>query len=256
MFGWADRAVARWYVNQGDRQIEAGDESKAQKKYESALARDEASSDAHARLAKIALERKEFEDAATHYRAALKLDSDNIEYAMNLGESLGELSMTSMDRPKHLLAAARAFQHAREIDPRNFTAALRLGQCYRCLGEDQAAIAVLEEAVNLDPVSSDVHLELASIHEARGDHREALAHYQKVLKLDPNDVSAHNRAAAVNFELARTGGARGLLAKQRAMAHLKRSLEINPNQPRLRDVAGVPNVEQTQIIASGEPDAQ
>ena len=256
MFGWADRAVAQWYVDRGESRMEAGDATKAQKQFESALGRDEACSRAHARLGQLASGRKDFEQAAEHYRAAMKLDPDSLDYAMNLGEALGELSATSMDRPKHLLAAARAFQHAREIEPRSFAAAFRLGQCYRCLGEDQAAIAILEEAASLDPVSADVQLELASIHEARGDHREALAHYQKVLKLDPNDVNAHNRSAAVNMELARSGGARGLLARQRAMAHLKRSLEINPNQPRLPNLTGLPDEGSVQAIVSGEPDTQ
>ena len=61
-------------------------------------------------------------------------------------------------------------------------------------------------------------------------------HFNQALRTDNRDSAAHNGCGLVNRALAEAGGARGSLARERAIAHFRRSLQINPHQPQIRSM--------------------
>ena len=102
-----------------------------------------------------------------------------------------------------LLAAATNFNKARELDPRNPTAALGLGEIALGQGSTSAAVSHLRRAVKLRPGSSRAHTSLGEALLASGKRRDAAASFRRALKIEPGDA----RAQAGLDEA--TGGVRG-----------------------------------------------
>jgi len=107
-----------------------------------------------------------------------------------------------------------------------------------------AAVAALEQAAELDPGRTDAHYNLAvvygllamsdlAVEELFDDHvdeeillQNAIEEYQTVLEIEPGHVAAHNNLATI-FAL---HGERDL-----AIAELQLSLELDPDQPEIRE---------------------
>ncbi len=90
--------------------------------------------------------------AMAEYRAALRLDPQNV----NVHNSLG----VCMARIKDFGAARESFQAALAINPHESMAAFNLGMLKRLENEAEAALALFESAHSLDPLSFDINLQL------------------------------------------------------------------------------------------------
>ena len=227
------RSIAERSVKRGDAMLVKADEPHAVSAFENALAHDPNNVVAHARLGRIHTEAGDYNRAAEHWRAALKLAPENRDYAIALAGSLDHQAATSIDRPQILRAAIRAYRHALWLDPDHLYAAMGLGRCLRQLGEFELAVNAFRDAERIDPSASVVHTELAATYADQRRYEQALAEYRLALKLDPDNLAAHNAAGEINMKLSRQPDTKQPLAKERALAHFRRSLQINPDQPRI-----------------------
>jgi tetratricopeptide (TPR) repeat protein len=228
------RAVARQDAAKGCDLAAKGDDAAASAAFQGAVSHDPHNAIAHANLGRIEAAAGHPDEAVRHYQIAVRSAPESSEYAFALADCLDRMSETSLDRQRTGDAAIRAYLHARGLDPNNLETTIRLGACYRRQGAFAEAIAVLREAETLDSTSARVHNELASTFEDLGDGNKALAEYTEALKIDPNNLAAHNGCGAINIMLSRRSEGEHPLARQRAIAHLRRSLEIDGEQPRIR----------------------
>jgi len=228
------RAVAEQRVEQGERLVKRKAWDQARVAFERAAAADPKNAEAHARLARLLARGRDDRRACAEYRAALRADPDNLDDALALGDCLCRLAETSMDRQQLYAAAVRVFQYARSIKPADGSALMHLGACYRQMGDDRQAIAILREAERLNPGSTSVHNELAAAYETIGDDEQALAQYAAALAIDPDNLLAHNRAGEINLRISERGGAGAASARRRALAHFALSMRIDAAQPQVR----------------------
>jgi len=226
-------AVAASHARRAEALVNRGDDAGAAGAYEAALDHDPNNAALHAEAAKVYARRGQLDFAVGHYQAAVRAESNNAEYALALAETLVRCAENSVDRRERLEAAERAYGHARWLAPERPDIALKYARCLRGLGRFRAAVRMLGEAQRLDPSSSDVHIELASIHHETGDLDAAFVEYGQALKLDPENVTAHNACGFLNLELSRRPDSQRPLARERAIAHFRKSLELNPDQPRI-----------------------
>ncbi|MBN2562249.1 MAG: tetratricopeptide repeat protein [Phycisphaerae bacterium] len=237
------RSIARQQVKRAQHSLDKGDHDGAAKALQSATAHDPQNAAAHAELGHFYAEAGKLEEAIHHYRSAVKAAPDKLDHVLDLARTLQRQAATSMDRPEILDAALRAYRHARWLDPDNLDAAVGLGSCYVQLGMFDLALAQLQDAKTIDPTAAVVNTELATLHTERAaayfaeaDYASALAEYRRALDFAPDNCTAHNGCGKVNLQISRQGGPKQLLARERALAHLRKSLQVNPDQPRIEAV--------------------
>jgi tetratricopeptide (TPR) repeat protein len=159
-----------------------------------------------------------------------------------------------MDRDKLLQSAARAYQYAQSLKPDNLMATLELAACYREYGEFAKATSTLHDAAKLHPQSSAIHTQLGEVYHAQGRFDEALAEFKTALRLDPGDFAAHNGCGVVNAAVAQARGPKGSMARARAIAHFRRSLELSGDQPQVRRALQRLEPYQWTVVVDQPPD--
>lgn len=228
------RSLAMHHLHRGERLLANDDPTGAITAFQRAVAHDPKIASAHAQLGRIHAHAGDLEKAVRHYRAAVKAAPDNASHALTLADALQHLATTSMDRAAILRAAVRAYRHALGLGPDSFKGTLGLARCYHELGAFDLAARALLAAGDLDPSAAIIHTELAAIHTARGYPRRALNAYKAALKIDPDDLRAHNGSGEINLALSRRSGSRPPFAREKALAHFRKSLQLSPEQPHIR----------------------
>lgn len=197
-------------------------------------------------------------DAASSYLQALKLNPADVKSNMNIA-----LVYTALGHPEEGLPYAKK---AVELDPKSADASSNLGVVLDQMGNPSAAEAAYRKALELSPDSASVALNLAGSLVSQKRYKDAAGVYDQVIKMKdsslarqrygyallqldrPADAIAQFSAAirqdAGNY-LAFNGLGDAALAQYRASAMLdekkrtqavdywKKSLELNPNQPRV-----------------------
>lgn len=230
------RTVARQQVSEGERLLAWSRPREAQAAFQRAEKADPHNATAHGRLGELFARDGEYERAAEEYRLALRANPNHLGYALGLGDSLRHSAETSMQRPQVYAAAIRVYRYARSLYPVNVQAAIGLGISLHQTGAHRQAAETLKEVQRLRPGSTEVHNALAAAYDALGDEETALRQCAMTLKLDSANLLAHNRAARINLRISRQGGEASSLALRRARHHLRRSLRIDPAQPRIREL--------------------
>lgn len=227
-------AAVRRSLERGDALIAQQDREGAAQVYQDALRKNPNHPALNARLGHLYFQNGEYERAAGFYRTALKADSNCFHYALSLAQCQSRLAATSLDRDRQMEAAARAFQFAQSLDPQNFTATIQLAMCYREMGDFGQATTILMEAVRQHPQAAIIHTQLGEIYHSQNDLDHALAEFKTALTCDSKDLAAHNGCAVVNTAIAQAGGSKSCIARERAVAHFRRSLQLNSQQPQVR----------------------
>jgi tetratricopeptide (TPR) repeat protein len=160
-------------VAKGYEALRAGDPATARRHYESALAADPASLDAHLGLATAAARTGDRDTAARHYRRALALDPRNPSAVAGLA------SLADFSRPQGLEEQLRA-----DITryPQSPSLHFTLGNLYASQSRWTEAQAAYFEAYRLDPDSADVAYNLAVSLDNLGQSRLAADFYQRALR--------------------------------------------------------------------------
>lgn len=204
--------------------------------WEAELRDDPANPIAHRQIAEVYARQAEYKLAAEHFAAALKLVPDSFQTAMDLARCYVRLASTSMDRPRYLEAAARAYRHAQSLNTGSFKATLELAQCYRHLGETRKALEALRSAAQLYPESAEVNGELAAVYHRSGDYATAIKYYRRAIQSSPPDARLECGIGRSYAALARAGGPTGGKAREQAVAHLRRALELDPEDGSARGI--------------------
>jgi serine/threonine-protein kinase len=89
-----------------------------------------------------------------------------------------------------LLAAATNYNKARELDPKNATAVLGLGEIALSQGSTDAALSHLRRAARLTPRSARAHTLLGEALLASGRRQDAAASFKRALKIEPENARA------------------------------------------------------------------
>lgn len=230
------RTVARQHVSEGERLLDRSRPREARAAFRRAVKADPHNATAHGRLGELFASDGKYERAAQEYRLALRANPNNLDFALGLGNSLRRSAETSMQRSQVYAAAIRAYRYARSLQADNVQAAVGLGISLHRAGAHRRAVETLEEVQRLRPGSTEVHNALAAAYDALGDEEAALRQCAMTLKLDSDNLLAHNRAAQINLRISRRGDAESSVALGRARHHLRRSLRIDPAQPRIREL--------------------
>jgi tetratricopeptide (TPR) repeat protein len=197
--------------------------------------------------------------AAASYARALKLNPNDMKSNMNLG--LVYLGLGQYDQ------AAQYGQRAVDLDPKSATARANLGIIYDARGEYTKAESAYRQALELDSSQQSTLLNLGSNLIMQGKTREAVATLQQALKLadtalarkrlgdayaankqydealkeynsalknNPRYFPAMNEMGLVLIEQYRQSLELDEQKKIAAVAIWERSLQIQPNQPRVQ----------------------
>ena len=135
-------------------------------------------------MARVALERSDYAAAEKHVRAALALDSLDVE-ALEMEAKLSWLR----GQPAEAVS-----QYERLIDRDGGSTDVHngLGIALASEGKTQEGIKHFREALKLDPRSPETNHNLASALLNEGKVQEAIGHFRLVLAIDPRMAEAHN----------------------------------------------------------------
>ena len=150
------------------------------------LAKNPAAWTAHLNLACILAERKEYDQAITHFAESLKLNPQNPVAHANLGHAL-MLEGRLAEAESHL-------QTALALKPAYAQAHKLLASLLAQQGKDQAALEHLRTALSLEP-DATTRLRLAALLHKTGQVRQAIAEYRRILALQPESVEPLNNLA-------------------------------------------------------------
>jgi tetratricopeptide (TPR) repeat protein len=161
--------------------------------------------------------------AITYYKRALAIDP---EFALANAELASAYRLPSSSG---ILGAADAIPEAEAVARKALAADNQLAEAHAALADikrDQwdwvGAEQEYRRAVQLNSNLELAHLGLANYFSATGRAREALTEIQHVIESDPISVPAAIAAAAVDYNLRRY---------DRALAGLKRAVELDPSRP-------------------------
>jgi tetratricopeptide (TPR) repeat protein len=86
--------------------------------------------------------------------------------------------------------AAAEFRKAIAVKPDSFTARVNLGATLTQLGDRKGAAEQFEEAIRIEPRKPNAHYNLAVLLSGDNKHEQAINHLQLVVEIDPGDVDA------------------------------------------------------------------
>lgn len=162
-------------------------------------------------------------DALCEFDGALGLD------AGARGAHAGRArSLHGLGRHRAALAAAR---RAAEASPGGADAHSLMAGIYLSMGRMDDAASSLEAAVRLDPSRLADHRSLCAILRERGRHEAACEAHERAGQLFPDDARLHyNHGLALEF-LARERPAEAEGLRRRAVAAIRRAIELAPHDP-------------------------
>ena len=170
----------------GYEALRKGDWPAARRAYETALATDPTSVDAHLGLATLAARQANRVAASDHYRRVLDLDPRNATALAGLA------SLADYSRPDALEAQLRS-----DLDRAPESAALHstLGNLYAAQGRWSEAQSAYYEAHRLDPTSPEIAYNLAVTLDQMGQSRLAAGFYRRALEGTRGRATAFDPAA-------------------------------------------------------------
>jgi tetratricopeptide (TPR) repeat protein len=145
------------------------------------------SSYAHINLGLVRFRQGKLDEAAAHYREAIRVDPAHAESYYNLGLVLF--------RQGKLDEAAAQYTEAIRLDPGSPGPHYNLGLVLFRQGKLDEAAAHYTEAIRLDPGSPGPHNNLGAVRFRQGKYAEAAAHYTEAIRLDPDDPKSLNNRA-------------------------------------------------------------
>jgi tetratricopeptide (TPR) repeat protein len=139
---------------------------------------------------------------------------------------LGDLYVLKRDTK----AAEASLLKAIELDPRLFSAYIKLGSLYIQSGQYDQAIARLDQAARATPTNPSPVMIAGIVYELKGDIPKAREAYEKVLAINPRFGAAANNLAWIYSE---HGG-----DKDKALQLAQTAKEVLPDDPRVSDTLG------------------
>lgn len=167
---------------------------------------------AHNNLGVIRQERGDFDGAAAHFRAALRVRPSYFHAHFNLGKLCLEAGRGD--------EATGHFRRALEIKPGHAAAHANIGWALVRQGRHDEAIAEYGSAFRTDPNSPLAHNGMAVILAERGELRAAVRHLRSAVERDPVYVDALSNLGLALWRLGDTS---------EAERHYRRALRLAPD---------------------------
>jgi tetratricopeptide (TPR) repeat protein len=169
-----------------------------------------------------ALGAQDFRSAIAAFRRGLELDPNDAALRHRLATAL----YGAGDQP----AAAREFEEVLRRHPTYVKAYISLGMLHNLNGRYQEAVDRFAAALQVERNSPEARLGLAEALRVSGRPDASIGHYDEAVRLDPAVPEAWIGGAMALITLRRTADAREWLA---------RAQRVHPDQPRLRELAGM-----------------
>ncbi len=177
----------------------------------------------HYNLGAALYDKKELNEAISHYKEAIRLKPDYAVSHYNLGVTLGELMeidaaishyrdairiqpeyaashnnlANALDKKMEFDEAVFHYKEAIKLKPNHAKTHYNLG---RTLGKQMKldeAIAHYKEAIRLKPGYAEAHNNLGSTLGEQGKFEDAIGHFTMAVKLDPGNVQAQNNLKVI-----------------------------------------------------------
>lgn len=176
-------------------------------------------------LGLVYLSLNQIDDAVTYLERASVLQPDNAEIWSNLGVAL--------DARGSVVLAEAAYKKSLELDGSQDATLLNLGSNLVSQGKGQDALSVMERAIQKINTAPAVK-RYADALALNQKYEAAAAEYDRALKLDPSYWPAVTEKGFLMINLYRRGMELDEQQKAAAVNLWKRSLTLNPNQPRVQ----------------------
>ena len=212
---------AEVFVNLGSAYRAAGDPLQAREQFLRAIEMDPASGSAWNNLGSMALSLGEAPEAVDDLARAVAVDPTYAIYRVNLADALMATGRK--------VEAFREFREAYRLSPDLAEARRGMGEIALESGDRDGAERAFRSALEAEPPSARAANFLGYLRALQGDPRAAAEAYERALALDPTLFDAH-RSLGMLY-------ARSLGDRRRAAEHLRRALELAPDQaeaPELR----------------------
>jgi Tfp pilus assembly protein PilF len=245
VFAWATPPPSPY--NRALVEFQSGNFRQASVMLENALQRSPDSASAELLLARCYYELKDWDQAALHAESAEKMESQNAEVHLWLGQIYGRKA-----EEEHSLTLAvktrKEFEKAVSLDPSNVDARCDLMTFYLdapwVLGGGKGkALKQAEAIATLDPVEGA--LARAHYYEKLGQASQAGAEFRKALELKPKDPGPYFEAA--NFY--ESGG-----DVEDMRASVEAAAKLNPRDPRLPYYLGATDAMEGKRLTEAERD--
>jgi tetratricopeptide (TPR) repeat protein len=251
------------YMGSGELHYKKGDLPKAEERFGKAALIEPSNFDAQYWHALVLQELKKFDESIRAYLRALSLRPDDIKANSNLSAAYLQAG-----EPKQALPYA---QRAVQIAPNDASARINLGAIYATLGQHENAITEYQQAAELTELSPQLLLNLADSYGRVRRYEEMVGTLEQVIKLEPSAV-AYERLGSGLFRLADYEGALEAFqqsttldenhypafngvgvcllrrwvvsgqddtaSREEALRALRKSLQIDRNQPRVLELVG------------------
>jgi len=193
-------------------------------------------SETHAHLGLAYAIKGRFDEAIKHYEEALRMKPDDVQTVQNLAEALHRLGRTA-DAVRHYAEVARAQPGDARVRT-NYAAALAE------LGRVDEAIAEYEEAIRANPAYAEAHNNLGAALASKGRTDDAVMQYAEAVRLKPNFLDAR-------FNLANTLAASGQYDE--AAEEFSQLLRLKPDYPNARASLDLVLVRRAAGSSAGHP---
>ncbi len=174
----ASEAQAESLCKEANRCVRKGKADEAIALYKQALEINERMLPAHEGIAAAYFLKKDYENAAEHFKRVSMLDSRQAKALVNLGAVYNCM--------KDYTKAVGALRKAVQKDKSAGEAYYNLGLAYRGLQQHAMAISAYREAIRVSPMMAAAHQNLANVFVDMGNFQQAIIHYKKALEIDPN----------------------------------------------------------------------
>ncbi|MCA9280028.1 MAG: tetratricopeptide repeat protein [Phycisphaeraceae bacterium] len=246
------------YAQAGDIYRDLGEYQQAEKSYREGVRKNPRDFDNNFGLGLTLHLMNRLSEAVRTYLVALTIRPDDFETNKNLG-----ITYLQLNEPRQGLPYA---VRAVELNPTSGPARVNLGAIYAALGDDRNAVVEYQQAAELMELSPELLLNLAESLRKLGREEEvfntlkqlvavspsAVAHerlgaalfrnaeyqasydqFQRALEFDPDHYPALNGLGVYKLNVYLWSDKRDRSAMNEAITAFRRSLQINPSQPRI-----------------------
>ncbi len=208
--------TARAYVNLGRLALERKDLDQAKRSFEKAIQHDAKRWEAHERLAHIASLEGRHDDAMRIYADLARTDARMADVRTNLATLY--LDMNRLDE------ARTAAEEALEIDDRHVGALNAIGIVCRRTKKPAEAVEFFKRALDIDPDREHVWHNLGLVHEDLGNGPAAVKAYENAVRLNPY-LAVYRRHLGIAYR--KVGDVR------QALAEFDAALKLRPGSANL-----------------------
>jgi tetratricopeptide (TPR) repeat protein len=209
----------KYYVS-GQKYLEEKRYEEAAIEFRNALRIDKDHVPTYLGIAKAFQQMSDHQNAIAAYQQVAKLDSNNIEAKLRLGEYL---LAASISRPDLFKQAQQMAEEVLKLQPSNVDGMILLGNAYSGQNEIDKSIQHLEKALLLDPGNLKATMNLAAAHFKKNDIDKAEATFREALQKHPKAIEPHLAIAAFYAATRRL---------QETEIYLKKAFDLAPADPR------------------------